>query len=128
MRTIAIAAIAAACAVTLVTPAFAKTETIKGHVVDQMCYLKDKANNAGKDHKMPADVKGCAADCAKKGMPLGLLTDDGKLYQIAGGLAADNNAKLVPHISHTVEITGDTTGKDGKMMITASNLKMVSVS
>ena len=128
MRTIMTGAIGAAFALTLAAPAFAKTETIKGQVVDQMCYLKDKANNSGKDHKMPADVKGCAEACAKKGQPLALLTADGKLYMIAGGLAADNNAKLVPHISHTVEIAGDVTLKDGKMTITAANLKMVSAS
>ena len=37
----------------------------------------------------------CAAMCAKKGAPLALLTSDGKVYTIAGGLAADKNAKLI---------------------------------
>ena len=41
-----------------------------------------------------------------------------------GGLAADNNAKMVPHMSHTVSITGDVSEKDGKMMIMADSLKM----
>ena len=36
------------------------------------------------------------------------------------------NAKLIPHISHTVEITGDVSEKDGKMMIAAADLKMLS--
>ena len=44
---------------------------------------------------MPADMAGCAVMCAKKGMPLALLTTDGKAYTIKGGLAADNNAKFV---------------------------------
>lgn len=107
-------------------PAWAKTETVKGRIVDQSCYMKDKANNAGMDHKMPADTKDCAMACAKKGMPLALLTEDGKVYTIAGGLAADNNAKLVAHISHVVEIQGETMDMSGKMMITADALKMVS--
>ena len=106
-------------------PAFAKTETVKGRIVDVSCYTKDKANNAGKDHKMPADTADCAAACAKKGAPMAILTDDGKLYQITGGLAADNNAKLVAHVSHTVEVTGDVSEKDGKMMIAADSLKMI---
>ena len=106
-------------------PAFAKTETIKGQVVDQQCYLMDSANNKGVDHKMPKDVKDCAIGCAKKGQPLALLTSDGKLYTIAGGLAANNNAKLVPHISHTVEITGDVSEKDGKMEIASDKLTML---
>jgi hypothetical protein len=107
-------------------PAFAKTESVTGKVVDMNCYVKDKANNAGVDHKMPADTKGCAVACAKKGQPLALLTADGKVYEIAGGLAENNNAKLVPHIAHTVMITGDTMDTNGKMMIHASDLKMVS--
>lgn len=116
---------AAAFVLALVVPAFAATETVKGQVVDQTCYSKDKANN-GKDHKMPQDVTDCAIDCAKKGAPLALLTADGKLYQITGGLAAEKNAKLVPHVSHTVEITGEVTEKDGKKMIASDTLKMLS--
>jgi hypothetical protein len=107
-------------------PAFAKTETVKGQIVDQACYTKDMVNNKGVDHKMPADTKDCAIACAKKGQPLALLTSDGKVYTIAGDLAANNNAKLIPHISHTVEITGDTMDMNGKMMITAADVKMIS--
>src|SRR5437870_8417856 len=100
--------VVAAFVVTLGAPAFAATETVKGQIVDQTCYTKDKANT-GRDHKMPQDVTDCAVACAKKGAPMALLTDDGKLYQITGGLAADNNAKLVPHVSHIVEIKGEVT-------------------
>jgi len=103
----------------LAAPAFAKTETVKGEIVDQTCYMKDKKN-------MGASHKECAETCAKKGAPMALLTPEGKLYQITGGLAAENNAKLVAHVTHTVEITGDVTEKDGKMMIAADSLKMVS--
>lgn len=117
--------IATAFVLAVGVPAFAATETVKGQVVDQTCYMKDKANT-GKDHKMPQDVTDCAIACAKKGAPLALLTTDGKLYQITGGLAADNNAKLVPHVSHTVEITGEVSEKEGKMMIASDALKMVS--
>jgi hypothetical protein len=116
----------AAFVVALGAPAFAATETVKGKVVDQTCYTKDMKANAGQDHKMPQDVKDCATACAKKGAPLALLTEDGKLYQITGGLAADMNAKLIPHISHTVEVTGDVTEKDGKKMIASADLKMIS--
>jgi len=51
---------------------------------------------------------------------------DGKVYQLAGGLAADKNAKIVPHVGHTVEVTGDVMDHDGSMMITADALKMIS--
>src|SRR3954471_24870889 len=116
----------AAFVVALSAPVFAATETVKGQVVDMGCYKADKSNT-GVDHKMPkGDTKDCALGCAKAGQPLALLTSDGKVYQISGSLAADKNAKLIPHISHTVEITGDTMNHGGKMMIMGESLKMVS--
>jgi hypothetical protein len=73
---------------------------------------------------MAEDMAECALDCAKRGEPLALLTADGKVYRIAGGLAANKNAKLIAHMNHTVEITGDVTEKDGKVLIAADTLKM----
>jgi hypothetical protein len=126
MRRILAAVAAVAFVVALGAPAFAKTETVKGQIVDQACYKLDKSNN-GVDHKMPkGDTKDCAIGCAKAGRPLAILTAEGKVYQIAGGLAADKNAKLIPHVAHTVEITGDVMDHDGTMMITADSLKMIS--
>ena len=114
---------AAAFIVVLGAPAFAAVETVKGQVVDQSCYTKDKTNT-GLAHKGMSED--CAAMCAKKGMPVALVTAEGKVYTITGDLAANMNAKLVPHLSHTVEITGDVTEKDGKMTIASTALKMIS--
>jgi hypothetical protein len=126
MRSILAGLAASAFVLALVAPAFAATETIKGQIVDQACYKMDKSNT-GVDHKMPkGDTKDCAIGCAKAGRPLALLTSDGKVYEIAGGLAADKNAKLIPHIAHTVEITGDVMDHGGSMMISADSLKMIS--
>jgi hypothetical protein len=103
-------------------PAFAETKTVRGTLVDLACYSKDKANTTNA-HKGMGDT--CAQDCAKKGMPAAIVTSDGQVYQLTGGLAANNNAKLVPHMSHTVEVTGDVTTKDGKMTIAANDVKMI---
>ena len=116
----------AAFVVALGVPAFAKDATVKGQIVDMSCQKMDKSNT-GVDHKMPkGETKDCAIACAKGGKPLALLTSDGKVYEIGGGLAADKNAKLIAHISHTVEVTGDVMDHDGKMMISADSLKMIS--
>ena len=113
--------------VALGAPAFAKEMTVKGQIVDVSCYNMDKDHNAGKDHKMPkGDTVDCSIGCAKAGRPMALLTADGKVYELTGGLAADKNAKIVPHVAHTVEVTGDVTEKDGKMMLAADSLKMIS--
>jgi hypothetical protein len=95
----------------------AKTETVTGKVVDEGCSLSA-------DHKMPAEeMASCAVMCAKNGEPLALLTADGKVYRITGGLAANKNAKLIEHVNKTVEITGDVTTKDGKVQIAADTLR-----
>ena len=127
MRKLFAGVVAVAFVFALGAPAFAKTETVKGQIVDQACYKMDKSN-AGVDHKMPkGDTKDCAIGCAKADRPMAILTADGKVYTIAGGLAADKNAKIVPHVGHTVEVTGDVMDHgDGTMMITADALKMVS--
>jgi hypothetical protein len=123
MRKLIAATIAVACLLAFGGPTFAKVETIKGRLVDQACYAKDKANTPNA-HKGMSDT--CAADCAKKGLPVALVTDDGKVYTVTGDIAAEKNAKLVPHMSHVVELTGDVTESGGKMTIAANTLKMVS--
>ena len=126
MKTLIAVLSTAAVVVALAAPTLAKTETVKGQIIDGACYKMDKSN-VGLDHKMPkGDTKDCALICAKAGHPMSLLTSDGKVYELTGGLAADNNAKIVPHVAHTVEVTGDVTEKDGKLMIAADTLKMVS--
>jgi hypothetical protein len=126
MRKVSVSLAAALLVGTLAAPVFAKTETVKGQIIDEACYTKDMANNKGNDHKMPADTPDCAVGCAKTGAPMALLTTEGKVYTIKGDLVANKNAKLIPHVTHTVEITGDVTSENGKMSIAAADLKMVS--
>jgi hypothetical protein len=126
MRQLFAGLIVSAFVVAFGAPAFAATQTITGQLIDQSCYNMDKSNT-GVDHKMlKRDTKDCAIACAKGGKPVALLTSDGKVYTVTGDLAADKNAKLVAHMSHKVELTGDVTENGGKMTIAATNLKMIS--
>ena len=113
-----------ALAIGLGAPACARNQPLRGRLVDEVCYLQDPKANSGDNH--PGMASDCATTCAQKGSMVALATDDGKLYEITGGLAGDNNAKLVPHMAHRVEISGDVTEKDGQLMIVADNLKMLS--
>ena len=116
---------ASAFVIVLSAPAaWAKTMTVKGQVVDEGCSLREMGQKGG-DHGKSAEMDECAVDCAKRGEPVALLTADGKVYRITGGLAANNNAKLIPHMNHTVEITGDVSEKDGKVQIAANQLRAV---
>jgi hypothetical protein len=96
------------------------TRTIAGQVVCLVCYARNKANT-GADHD---DGRMCAQACIKwEGNPVGVLTSDGKVYQLAGAVVANNNAKVVPHIARRVSVTGDVYEKDGMTMIRADDVK-----
>ena len=102
--------------------AAAKTETVTGQVVDLVCYARNRANT-GLDHE---DARVCAIACVKwEGNPVGIVATDGKVYQFEGGLTANNNAKIAPHLAHTVTVTGDVSEKDGMMMLSSNEVTMV---
>src|SRR6266571_6563748 len=111
--------IVALCVAAWGAPAFAKTETVTGEVISLSCYFQNK-KNVGQAGMI------CAIATVKwEGNPAGLLTADGKVYQLAGGLVANNNARIVPHLSHTVSMDADVTEKDGMMMLSANDVTMV---
>ena len=56
----------------LASPAIS-AETVTGEVVDLACFLPHPEMK-GSGHRK------CAETCAKKGMPLGILTDDKQVY------------------------------------------------
>lgn len=105
--------------VVLIAPAFAGTETITGKLIDMSCYILDKGNTGIAHKGMGYD---CAQACAREGFEVGLLTAEGKVYGITGGLAANSNAALVPHMSQTVTIMGEVREKDGQLSIQANQL------
>src|SRR5262245_4781245 len=102
-------------------PFGAAPETITGEVISLTCYMNDKTNIGRKGYT-------CTLATGKwEGKPAGLLTADGKVYQITGGLTANNNEKLWPILGHTVTITGEVTQTPGAMLtITASDAKSIS--
>jgi putative hemolysin len=112
-----------ACVISLTASACTKDQVFKGRLVDEVCYVADPRANSGDNH--PGMASDCATTCAQKGSTVAIVTDNGKLYAIAGALAADNNAKLVPHMAHTVEIRGDVIEEYGQLTIVAADLKML---
>ena len=86
----------------------AETKTIKGEVVDLMCYLDHGAK--GEKHA------GCAKDCIKSGGPVGLLTSDNQLYLVIGEHKPMND-KLAPLAAKTITLKGKVAERDGIKMI-----------
>ncbi len=92
--------------------------SISGQLIDLGNYA------AGHQRSEYAGVR--ARACALEGFEVGLLSGDGKVYHVAGELAANANAKLVPHmLAETVTITGEVSVKDGQTIIAGSDLKEV---
>lgn len=49
-------------------------EKVTGEVIDMSCYLHHPETSTGASHRK------CAETCAKKGLPMGLLTSDKQVY------------------------------------------------
>jgi len=117
----------AALAAVMILPAYAqhaghehgaggKTITVTGELVDLSCYLGHGAKGAG--HQK------CADTCLKKGLPMGVLTKDGKLYLILEDHAkADAYASLKTKAAKTVTVTGALHEKDGIKGIAVTSAK-----
>ncbi len=86
----------------------ADTQTVKGEVVDLMCYLDHGAK--GEKHAS------CAKKCIESGGPVGLLTADNQLYLVIGE-HAPLNKKLAAFAAKTVSIKGKVVERDGMKMI-----------
>jgi hypothetical protein len=109
MRKFAALLAGAAFAAALAAPLAADEKTIKGEVVDSVCYLK-KAENKGEAHA------NCAMSCAKRGQPLAIVAADG-VYVITGKYAAENNKMLLDYVAKAVSATGEVMEADGKKTI-----------
>jgi hypothetical protein len=106
-----------AFAASLVVPVFAAEITVKGEVVDVACATKKGEGGKGDAHAS------CAMACAKKGMPVGVLTADA-IYTLTGDYAANNNAKLHDFVAKQVVVTGEVTEKDGVKSLNVKSIKL----
>lgn len=107
----------AAFVAALATPMATAEITVKGEVVDMGCAIKKAPGGKGEEHA------NCAMACAKRGLPVGIMTADA-MYQVAGDYAANNNAKLLEFVAKRVEVTGEVTEKDGTKMLTIKSIKI----
>jgi hypothetical protein len=55
-------------------PAAWAGDKVTGEVIDMSCYLHHPETSTGNSHRK------CAETCAKKGLPMGLLTSDKQVY------------------------------------------------
>src|SRR6185295_6781004 len=83
-------------------------DTLTGEIVDMACYVAHPATGRGSGHRK------CADTCLKKGMPMGLLTEDKQLYLL---LEDHDNPKpyqqLKEKAAETVTVEGEKKSEGG---------------
>jgi hypothetical protein len=93
-----------------------KSMSLTGEIVDMGCYMAEGAK--GEAHKS------CASMCISSGMPMGLLTGDGKLY-----LLTLNHDKADPYNSakkmaaEQVTVTGMMSERNGMKSLSVDDVK-----
>ena len=91
----------------------AEAQTIKGEIVDLMCYIDHGA--MGEKH---AD---CATVCIKSGGPVGIVTSDGEAYLVIGQHEPINK-QLIPFAGKTITLKGKVVERGGMRMIENSEI------
>jgi hypothetical protein len=85
-----------------------ETKKITGEAVDMACYIDHNAT--GEKH---AD---CAKKCITSGLPVGLKTDDGKIYLLIGE-HKPLNTELAQYAAKKITVEGKVASRDGVNMI-----------
>jgi hypothetical protein len=78
---------------------------VTGEVLDMTCYIA--SNLSGPDHAK------CARDCIRKGLPVGIKAQNGKVYLLTGKAGQSINSQLADYAAKVITIKGRETVRDG---------------
>ena len=78
---------------------------VKGEVLDMTCYIA--YNLSGPDHAE------CARVCIRNGLPVGIKSENGKVYLLTGKPGHSVNAELADYAAKIVTIKGKESIRDG---------------
>ena len=109
---LSIAVVLAAVAATMPLMAATQQVTVRGEVVDSVCWIKQGARGA--------DHRDCAQTCADGGIPLALLEEGtDELIWLA-------SSAMMKGANHTVEITGEWAERGGAKILVIDSIKHIS--
>ena len=93
-----------------------ESKTVTGEILDMKCYMSSGAHGDGH--------KDCAASCIKRGAPMGVLADDGKVYLlIEDSNSADAFAEAKKNAGEMVTVTGTLAEKNGVQALIVKEVK-----
>jgi hypothetical protein len=87
---------------------------VRGEVLDMTCYIAH--NLSGPQHAE------CAKTCIRKGLPVGIKGEDGKIYLLVGK-KQPVNAELADYAAKTVTIRGKETMRDGFALLQVEEIR-----
>jgi len=98
-----------------------KEGAITGYVRDLACPYR----NQSKESARPPDDS-CVKACAKAGAPLGIITEDGIIYNVISHNMPDfdERAKLVPYVAKTVRASGRVFERNGAHAIAIDRIEV----
>ncbi len=92
------------------------TKTVTGEILDMKCYMASGAHGDG--HKT------CAATCINGGSPMGILTDDGKVYLLVeNSKNSDAYDEAKKFAGEKVTLTGTVSEKNGVQALIVNEVK-----
>ena len=93
-------------------------DTLTGEVVDLACYLSHPATGRGPGHRK------CAETCAKKGIPMGLLTEDKQVFLLLEDHDAPKGyADAIGKAAETITVEGEKVTQGGMTGIVVQTVK-----
>src|SRR5262245_42867320 len=100
-----------------------KEGSVTGYVRDLACPYRNQSKESAK----PPDDS-CVKACAKAGAPLGIITQDGTIYNVISHNMPDfdERAKLVPYVAKTVHASGRVFERNGAHAIAIDKIEVVS--
>ncbi|MFL6428971.1 MAG: hypothetical protein ACJ71S_12055 [Acidobacteriaceae bacterium] len=97
--------------------------SVTGYVRDIACPLR----NHSKESAHPSDDV-CVKACARAGAPLGIITQDGVIYNVVSHTMpeTDQRQRLLPYVAKTVQATGRVFEYNGARAIDIDKIDVVS--
>jgi hypothetical protein len=89
--------------------------TVKGEVLDMTCYIA--YNMSGPEHA--ADAR----ECIRKGLPVGIKSEDGRVYLLTGPPQHSINAEFADYAAQIVTVRGKETNRDGFAQIQVEEVR-----
>jgi hypothetical protein len=105
---LSVAAIGLLLSLPSVVKAADEATTVKGEIVDLACYLDHGAH--GDKHMA------CAQKCISSGLPVGIKTEDGKVYMVIGD-HKPLNSELAAEAGKVITLKGKVATRDGMNLL-----------